>query len=137
MIALTRRYRFPAAHVLASPELDDASNQAIFGACANPRGHGHNYGVDVTVTGPVGEDGRIVDPDLLDAIFEEEVAGPYSHHMLNDVAPFGALVPTAENIARAIHDRLAVPIAVRTGARLARVLIDETRRNSVTCGSLR
>ena len=52
MIALTRRYAFPAAHVLRHPSLGDAENRRIYGKCANPAGHGHNYGIEVTVSGP-------------------------------------------------------------------------------------
>ena len=53
MIALSRRYRFPAAHVLRSDAFSDAENQRIYGKCANPAGHGHDYGLEVTVAGPI------------------------------------------------------------------------------------
>ena len=52
-IELTRCYRFPAAHVLRSPQLSDVENERIYGKCANPNGHGHNYGLEVTLTGPL------------------------------------------------------------------------------------
>jgi len=74
VIELTRRYGFPAAHVLRQPSLSPEENLATYGKCANPNGHGHNYEVEVTVTGPIDErTGRILSPDLLDRIFEERV----------------------------------------------------------------
>ena len=72
MIELTRRYAFPAAHVLRSETLGERENERIFGKCANPNGHGHNYGVEVTVTGRVDPtSGQILPPDELDRIFED------------------------------------------------------------------
>lgn len=137
MITLTRRYEFPAAHLLRRPEWSDAENLRVFGKCANPNGHGHDYGVDVTVTGPVDpQTGRIVPPALLDAIFAERVAARFAHRTLNDDAAFRELVPTAENIARVIHDELAATIAARSGARLVRVDVRETRRNSFAYGDM-
>ena len=135
MIQLTRRYHFPAAHVLRHPSFSDAENACVYGKCANPAGHGHNYGVEVTVTGPVDEgSGRVIDPDLLDAIVEQRVLARFSHRLLNEDEAFADLVPTAENLARVIHGELAAPVARRSGARLARVRVVETRKNSFACG---
>ena len=121
MISLTRRYECPAAHVLASPRFSQPENERIYGKCANPAGHGHNYGVEVTVTGAVDEQtGRVVDPDTLDAIFDEHVRGRFSHRMLNEDELFRERVPTAENIAIVIHERLADVLEERTSARLLR-----------------
>ena len=53
MILITRRYRLPAAHVLANPKLSKADNDRVFGKCSNPNGHGHNYEFEVTVSGPI------------------------------------------------------------------------------------
>ncbi len=137
MIRLTRRYRFPAAHVLASPLLSDAENDRIFGKCANPNGHGHNYGVEVTVRGSVDcETGQLISIDELDRIFDEAVGEPMSHRMLNDLDEFAGLVPTAENIARVIHCALEPLLASRTRARLARVRIVETASNTFEYGEL-
>ena len=62
MIDLTRRYRFPAAHVLAHPHLSSAENDRIYGKCANPGGHGHDYGLEVTVRGAVdARSGQVAD----------------------------------------------------------------------------
>jgi 6-pyruvoyltetrahydropterin/6-carboxytetrahydropterin synthase len=137
VIALTRRYEFPAAHVLAHPSMSDAENRRVYGKCANPNGHGHNYGVEVTVAGPVDPlSGRIAEPDVLDAIFDERVRARFAHRNLNDDRAFADHVPTAENIARVIHGELAPAIGERTAARLVRVRVNETRRNSFVYGAL-
>jgi 6-pyruvoyltetrahydropterin/6-carboxytetrahydropterin synthase len=131
VIALTRRYRFPAAHVLRHPALPDAENERIYGKCANPAGHGHDYGIEVTVSGaPDPRTGFLVPPEVLDAIVAERVLARFDHRLLNDDPLFaGARVPTAENIAIAIHGELADEIARRSAARLARVRVVETPRN--------
>ena len=137
MIALTRRYEFPAAHLLRHPSFSDEENQRIYGKCANPNGHGHDYGVEVTVSGPVdAKSGRIIEPDLLDAIFEERIGSRFAHRDLNQDVAFGARVPTAENIAAVIHDELAPAIADRSTARLVRVHVRETRKNSFVYGAM-
>lgn len=135
MIEVTRRYAFPAAHVLASDQLAPEENQRIFGKCANPNGHGHNYGVEVTVTGSVDpETGQVASHEELDRIFEAAVGEPLSHRMLNEVDAFGARVPTAENIAVVVFELLESEIESTTDARLARVRIVETPRNSSEYG---
>ncbi len=137
MIALTRRYRFPAAHVLAHPALSAEENDRIYGKCANPAGHGHDYGVEVTVTGPVDErTGRIVDPERLDALFEERVRSRFGYRLLNEDEAFAEAVPTAENVARVIYDELRVPLAAAGPARLVCVRVVETRRNSFAYGEM-
>ena len=137
MIVLTRRYRFPAAHVLAQPSYSRAENLRIYGKCANAAGHGHDYEVEVSVTGPIDEEtGRIVAPERLDAVFAETVAARYAHRLLNGESPFGSRVPTAENIALALRDLLADAIAERTRARLVHVRVVETPRNSAEVGAL-
>ena len=135
MIEVTRRYDFPAAHVLASQRLGREENEEIFGKCANPNGHGHNYGVEVTVTGNVDpQTGQIVSPEILDRIFQATVGEPLAHRMLNEVGAFQARVPTAENIAMVVHELLEPEIANQSHARLARVKIIETPRNSSEYG---
>ncbi len=135
MIRVTRRYHFPAAHVLRHPSFSDAENERVYGKCANPAGHGHNYGVEVTVAGPVDEgSGRVVDPDALDAIVSRRVIARFSHRLLNEDAAFARLVPTAENLARVVHDELLAPISRLGAARLARVRVLETRKNSFAYG---
>ena len=138
MIALTRRYRFPAAHVLCVRGASDAENRRLYGKCANPAGHGHNYGVEVSVTGPVDErSGRILDPERLDALFEQRVLRRFAHRMLNDEPAFAERVPTAENIARVVYEQLEEPLAAEGPVRLLRVRVVETRRNSFVYGEER
>lgn len=137
MITLTRHYEFPAAHLLVHPTFSDAENRRVYGKCANPNGHGHDYGVDVTVTGPVdARSGRVIEPALLDAIFEERVHSRFANRTLNDDAAFRERVPTAENIAMVIHEELAAVIADRSDAELVRVRVRETRKNSFTYGAM-
>jgi 6-pyruvoyltetrahydropterin/6-carboxytetrahydropterin synthase len=137
VIALTRRYEFSAAHLLAHPSLSVAENRRIYGKCANPNGHGHDYGVEVTVSGPVAAaSGRIIEPALLDGIFAERIHSRFAHRNLNADAAFRERVPTAENIARVIHDELAPAIAERSTAQLVRVRVQETRKNSFVYGAL-
>jgi 6-pyruvoyltetrahydropterin/6-carboxytetrahydropterin synthase len=137
VIALTRRYRFPAAHVLRSPALSEEENAQVYGKCANPNGHGHNYGLEVSVTGPVDPaSGRVADPARLDALVRDRVLRRFDHRLLNDDPLFAASVPTAENIARAIFRELAEPLAEASGARLLRVRVVETERNHFDCGAM-
>lgn len=135
MISLTRRYAFPAAHVLRHPSLGDAENRRIYGKCANPAGHGHNYGIEVTVSGPQdARTGRILDPEQLDRLVQERVLARFSHRMLNADPAFAELVPTAENIARVVYAELEHELPGQGSARLVRICVHETRKNSFVCG---
>jgi 6-pyruvoyltetrahydropterin/6-carboxytetrahydropterin synthase len=137
VIELTRRYGFPAAHILSQPSFSAEQNLAIYGKCANPNGHGHNYGVEVTVTGPIDErTGRILSPDLLDRIFEERIEARFARRLLNDDEAFRDRVPTAENIALVLHEVLADEVAKRSSAEVTRVKIVETRHNSCISGAI-
>lgn len=125
---LTRRVTFAAAHRYRRPEWDDARNAAVFGACAHPHYHGHSYTCDVTVTGPVDPlTGFLVDLPLLDAALQREVRDRFDHRNLSvDVPEFadGALVPTGENLARLIAERVQAGLA-EGGARVLRVQVAE------------
>ncbi len=135
MIYLTRRYAFPAAHVLAQPAFSSEENRRVFGRCANPTGHGHDYQLEVSLAGPIDPKlGWIIAPALLDEIFEETIGARYSHSMLNELAAFAERVPTAENIARVMHDELTEAVARRSTARVARIRVIETPRNHVEYG---
>ena len=135
MIAVTRRYRFPAAHVLRSDALSDAENERVYGKCANPAGHGHDYGLEVTLTGPIDATTGVVFPiERLDALVRERVLDRLSHRLLNDDAWFAVAVPTAENIAIAIERALREAVGEQSSARLVRVRLLETRRNFFACG---
>ncbi|MCP9917819.1 6-carboxytetrahydropterin synthase [Cyanobium sp. ATX 6F1] len=128
---LSIRTHFAAAHRLARPELSAAENDAIYGKCARPHGHGHNYLLDVTVRGAIDpRTGMVCDLAELQGIVQELVVEPFDHTFLNkDVEHFATCVPTAENIALHIVDRLAAPIAA-TGARLHKVRLQESPNNA-------
>jgi 6-pyruvoyltetrahydropterin/6-carboxytetrahydropterin synthase len=135
MIRVTRRYRFPAAHVLSHASFTPEENRRIYGKCANPAGHGHDYGIEVTVTGPIDPaNGRVIDPETLDAIFARRVGERFGWRLLNEDPAFEKRVPTGENLAQVIHAELAPAIASAGSARLARVRVVETRRNSFCYG---
>lgn len=108
---LTRRVAFAAAHRYRRPEWSDEKNEAVFGACARPHYHGHSYVCDVTVEGVIDPTtGFIVNLGLLDVILAEEVREKFDHRNINvEVPEFadGLLVPTGENLARFIFDRVA------------------------------
>jgi 6-pyruvoyltetrahydropterin/6-carboxytetrahydropterin synthase len=128
---LTIRTHFAAAHRLARPELSQAENEAIYGKCARPNGHGHNYLLDVTVRGRIDErTGMVADLAVLQQLVDDLVVEPFDHTFLNkDVAHFGQCVPTAENIALHIADLLQAPIAT-TGASLHKVRLQESPNNA-------
>ncbi len=129
MIAMTRRYRFPAAHVLRQDQLSDAENRCLYGKCATY--HGHDYGVEVTLTGRVDPDtGWIVAPERLDALVRERVLERLSHRPLNEDPWFHHVLPTAEHLVERIERELAEAVPRATGARLLRVRLTETRRNA-------
>ena len=135
MISVTRRYRFPAAHVLRSAAFSDAENERVYGKCANPAGHGHDYGLEVTLGGPIdARSGAIFPTERLDALVRERVLDRLSHQLLNDDAWFRVAVPTAENIVIAIERELRLAVAAESRARVLRVRLLETRRNFFACG---
>lgn len=136
MISLTRRYRFPAAHVLRRADFSDARNRAVYGQCANPNGHGHDYAIEVSVSGALDRSGRLVDPELLDGVVADAVVSRFSHRLLNDDPLFAERVPTAENLAAVARELLAGPLAERAGVRLQRIRVRETRNNTFDVGAL-
>jgi 6-pyruvoyltetrahydropterin/6-carboxytetrahydropterin synthase len=125
---LSRRYRFSASHRLHSAQLGEEENRRVYGKCNNPYGHGHNYVVEIAVSGPVdGGTGMIANLAELDAFVESEIIEPFDHKYLNEeVREFQERVPTAENICIEIFNRLR-PFP---GARLERVRVEETGLNS-------
>ena len=134
MIRLTRRYHFSASHRLHSPLLSEEANDAIYGKCNNPFGHGHNYEVEVTVSGEVDRNtGRVVDLTSLDGLVRKHVIDAFEHRNLNlEVAEFQRVVPTTENLGVIVEARLlarwreAFPGGVPA---LQRIRIYETERN--------
>jgi 6-pyruvoyltetrahydropterin/6-carboxytetrahydropterin synthase len=101
MVYVTRKASFSASHRLFNPSWSDARNQEVFGKCNNPRGHGHNYDLEVTVAGvPPAATGMVIDLKKLADIIEVEVIDRVDHKHLNDDVDFmRGLIPTAENIA--------------------------------------
>ncbi|HUO33600.1 MAG TPA: 6-carboxytetrahydropterin synthase [Candidatus Acidoferrum sp.] len=131
LLSLTRRYRFAASHRLHSAQLSEAENQRVYGKCANPYGHGHNYVVEVTMSGPVNpQTGMIANLPDLDAFIGENVIEAFDHRNLNEeIAEFQNIVPTTENVCREIFRRAArFP-----EARLERIGVEETGSNSFEC----
>src|SRR4029077_11566456 len=95
---LTRRYMFPASHRLHSDAMDDAENVATYGKCNNPYGHGHNYALEVTVSGPVDEGtGMVCNLVDLDGFVKREILQSFDLENLNTRAEFARTVPTTEN----------------------------------------
>jgi 6-pyruvoyltetrahydropterin/6-carboxytetrahydropterin synthase len=127
-IELGRRYHFAASHRLHSPALSEEENGRIYGKCNNPFGHGHNYVVEVLVSGEIDPaTGMIANLADLDAFVEREVLDPFDHKSLNeDVAAFNAAVPTTENLCIEIFRRLKT----FPNAKLERVRVQETSNNS-------
>ena len=127
LASLTRRVVFSAAHRYRRPEWSDERNAAVFGSSANPHFHGHSYLCDVTVRGPVDEaTGMIVDLGLLDRVLATEVRDRFDQRNINlEVPEFadGRLVPTGENLARFIFDR--VQRALGDAARVRSVVVRE------------
>ena len=108
MIFLTRKAEFSSSHFYRNTRWSDEQNAAVFGKCANPHGHGHNYTLEVTVAGEVDPvTGFVVDLKLLKDILETEVVSVYDHRHLNyEVPEFADVIPTTENLAVAIWRRL-------------------------------
>lgn len=126
MVYLTRRAEFSASHYYHSPALSAGENQRLFGKCNNPHGHGHNYTLEVTVRGPVdNRSGFVVDLKDLKQIMHQEVLDAMDHRFLNKEVPeFIDRIPTTENLAIAIWDRLHGKLKV---AELHRVRVYETQ----------
>ena len=126
---LTRRYDFAAAHRLFNPVFTDAQNEQVFGLCNNPNGHGHNYDLEITLTGqPDPQTGMLVDIEWLDGLVKREIITHVDHKHLNlDVPFFEGINPTAENIAVVFWQRLQ-PLLTQS-AQLHRIRIIESRNN--------
>ncbi|MEQ8974351.1 MAG: 6-carboxytetrahydropterin synthase [Coleofasciculus sp. C1-SOL-03] len=128
---LTLSTHFSAAHRLAHPQLSYDQNCEIYGKCARPNGHGHNYHLEVTVKGEIDpRTGMIVDLGALQKVIDDYVVEPFDHTFLNkDIPYFDQVVPTAENIAIYIRQLLQSPIQ-KVGAKLHKVKLIESPNNS-------
>jgi 6-pyruvoyltetrahydropterin/6-carboxytetrahydropterin synthase len=124
---LSRRYHFPASHRLHLEDASDSENDAIYGKCNNPHGHGHNYTIEVTLSGPVsGKTGMVCDLAALDDFTEKEVLSGLDHMNLNNLSAFAGQVPTTERLCVHVFELYQK----FTLARLERVRIEETAKNS-------
>ena len=129
-VTVTRRLLFNAAHRVHNPALSDAENVRLFGKCNNPKWHGHNYTLDVSVRGPIeARTGYVMDLGALKQLVEDRVVGKIDHKNLNlDVDFMRGLIPTSENIIVAIWRELEPAVAP---ARLTRLVLWETPNNYV------
>ncbi len=124
---ITRRIEFSASHVCANPTLPEEENRRLFGDAANPYGHGHNYVVEVTLEGdPDPVSGMVLDLKELKSILNAQVMDSFDHRFLNkEVPPFDRTIPTVENIAIEIWNRIH-PSLSRPPAKLHSVRVYET-----------
>ena len=137
---MTRRYQFAASHRLYSTRLSEEENLRVYGKCAYPYGHGHNYRVEVSARGPADPaSGRAIDVAVLDRFVSGQVLEPFDHRNLNtEVESFRQAVPTSENLAIEICRRLkrnwraAFP---GEWPKLEKVRIEETPRNIFEIGA--
>lgn len=129
MMDVVQRFEFSAAHRLYSHDLTDEENRRIFGKCANPNGHGHNYVLEVAVRGtPDAAHGRVIPLHLFQQIVREHAIDRFDHKHLNlDCGEFATLNPSVENIAAVIWSRL---VGRFDPARLQRVKVWETPKTS-------
>ena len=130
MVYVTRRETFSASHRLYNPLFSESKNLELFDKCANPNGHGHNYVLEVTVAGnPQEETGYVIDLKDLKQLIRQEIIQRVDHKHLNlDVDFLKDVIPTSENIARAIWDVLEPRIKV---GKLYSIRLKETENNSV------
>ena len=135
MVSVTRIFNFCAGHRLSRPEWTDDQNFAVFGPCANPNGHGHNYSLEVTVSGKINpETGMVLNLRQLETLVQDSFITAVDHKNLNaDVAWFANLVPTTENVIEVAWARIAEAIASKfSEARLVSMVLHETPKNRVS-----
>ena len=129
-ISVTRKEHFNCAHRLHNPNWSDEKNASFYGKCNNPNYHGHNYNLEVTITGALNEErGYLIDMKLLSDIIKEEILNPFDHKNLNlDVEDFKNLNPTAENMAIVMYNKLKNRLDNHFEIKIK---LYETERNSV------
>jgi len=129
---LTRRYQFSASHRLHNQSMTEAENRATYGKCNNPYGHGHNYALEVTVSGPVDSGtGMVCNLVDLDGLVNREVLERYDHSNLNCLPEFSGRVPTTENLCVQIYELLQQKFQL---AHLEKIRLEETMMNSFEYG---
>ena len=133
MLTITRRFEFCAANRIYNPDWSDEKNADVFGPCANLNGQGHNYELEVTVSGEIDpETGMIMNLRHLKQLVQEHVVNDLDHKNLNlDVPWFQAKVPSSEYLVEAIWERLD-PVIGGQSAQLEKLMLRETANNYVT-----
>ena len=133
LVEITRREEFSASHRLHNPELSDEENRRLYGICNNPNGHGHNYELEVTVVGAVpARTGMVMNLTDLMAILRERVLPAVDHkHLNHDVEFLRGIIPTAENIAVALWERIEPEVRRHGGVKLLRLRLHESRGSYV------
>ncbi len=125
---LTRRYWFSASHRLHCDEFSAEENQAVYGKCNNPHGHGHNYALEVTVAGPVDErTGMVCNLVDLDSFVQEKILERFGHENLNTLSEFQGVVPTTENLCVTLYGILEREFR---HAQVEKIRVEETMLNS-------
>lgn len=125
---LTRRYWFSASHRLHSDDFSAAENQAVYGKCNNPHGHGHNYALEVTVGGQVDQQtGMVCNLVDLDRFVQEKILERFDHQNLNTLTEFNRVVPTTENLCVEVYGILQQGFR---HAQVEKVRVEETMLNS-------
>ena len=124
---LSRRYRFSASHRLHSEQISEEKNRATYGKCNNPHGHGHNYVLEVTVSGQVDENGMVCNLVDLDECVKRQVVVRFDLENLNTRPEFANAVPTTENLCMVVYDILKREF---TQAHLESVRLEETMMNA-------
>jgi 6-pyruvoyltetrahydropterin/6-carboxytetrahydropterin synthase len=125
---LTRRYMFSASHRLHSERMTADENQVVYGKCNNPYGHGHNYNIEVTVSGAVDQQtGMVCNLVDLDGFVQREILERFDHQNLNLLPEFADAVPTTENLCISIYEIVKRGFSA---AHLVKIRIEETMMNS-------
>lgn len=130
--SVTVKVYFEAAHRLHNPERDEAWNRRVYGKCNNPHGHGHNYVLEVTVSGEVDDEtGYLVDMKILKDVIRERVVADVDHRHLNlEVEWLEGMIPTSENLVRAFFERIEPHLP--DNVVLDAVTLHETERSAAT-----
>jgi len=132
IVEITRLEEFSASHRLHDTSLSDEANRELYGICNNPNGHGHNYGLEVTVRGVVDASGMVMNLTDLMGILREKILPRVDHKHLNHDVPFlQGVIPTAENIAIALWGELERELRPFAPCALYRIRLFESRSNWV------
>lgn len=124
---LSRRYRLSASHRLHADSFTAEKNLAVYGKCNHPHGHGHNYIVEVTVSGQVDAvTGMVCNLADLDMFVHREIVDRFDHTNLNQLESFAGLVPTTENLCLEIFKVISAGLA---HGKLEKIRVEETSSN--------